>query len=224
MISNKILIDKIEYLIKLSIDFEKTATPSSIDFGYGPTSTTKYDVEIFSELKNSSKSFILKLYGNDHPYYISISNSLKNFSGTKTLRGVLKAIKNEINEGFLLKLSDLVSAEIFSNFLDMSEYLLRENYKDAAAVIIGSTLEEKLRQIANNNGIDIIDTKGNPKKASLINDDLYKASIYNNLDHKSITSWLELRNNAAHGKYSEYDKIKVEMMLTFVNDFSARII
>lgn len=220
---NKILIDKIDYLINLSIDFEKTATPTITDFGFGTTETTKYDAEIFAELKNSSKSFILKLYGSEHPYYTSVKASLQNFQGTATLRGVLKGIKNEINEGFLLKLSDLVSAEIFSNFLDMAEYLLKENYKDAAAVIIGSTLEEKLRQIANNNSVDILDAKGNPKKANLLNDDIYKNGVYNKLDHKSIISWLELRNNAAHGKYSEYDKKKVEMMFDYVNDFSARI-
>ena len=223
MTPNKIILNKIEYLLQLSDDFENSAKPSTIDLGFGPQNTTSYNSEMYAELKNSSKSLILKLFGNEHPYYISVNASLKNFGGIPTLKGTLKAIRSEINEGFLLKLSDLVSAEIFSNFLEMAEYLLKENYKDASAVIIGSTLEEKLRQIASNNGIDVIDSKGNPKKASLLNDDLYKANIYNKLDHKSLISWLELRNNAAHGKYSEYDKKQVEMMLTFVTDFSARI-
>lgn len=220
---NDKILAKIDYLIQLSIDFEKTAKPSTADFGFGPTKTTSYDSEMYAELKNSSKSLILKLFSENHPYYTSINNSLKNFSGTTTLRGVLKSIRNEIMDGFFFKLSDLVSAEIFSNFLEMAEYLLKENYKDASAVLIGSTLEEKLRQIATNNFVDVLDVKGIPKKASLLNDDIYKAGIYNKLDHKSIISWLELRNNAAHGKYSEYDIKQVEMMLKFVSDFSSRI-
>ncbi len=37
----------------------------------------------------------------------------------------------------------------------MAEYLLKEGYKDPAAVITGSTLEEHLRKLCIKNGIDI---------------------------------------------------------------------
>src|SRR4051794_19965214 len=53
-------------------------------------------------------------------------------------RGILKAIKNEIDNGWLVTMKGIVSAEIFTDFLEMAEHLLKEKYKDAAAVIIGS--------------------------------------------------------------------------------------
>ena len=35
------------------------------------------------------------------------------------------------------------------------------------------------------------------------------ADVYNKLDQKSVTSWLDLKNKAAHEKYSEYTKDQV---------------
>jgi len=37
-----------------------------------------------------------------------------------------------------------------------------------------------------------------------------------------ITGWLDLRNQAAHGKYSEYTKEQVQTMLQSTRDFMAR--
>ncbi|KKN48021.1 hypothetical protein LCGC14_0657070 [marine sediment metagenome] len=38
----------------------------------------------------------------------------------------------------------------------------------------------------------------------------------------SMTGWLDLRNKAAHGKYDEYNKNKVEQMIMGVRDFIVR--
>ena len=38
-------------------------------------------------------------------------------------------------------------AELFADFLEMADYLLSEGYKDPAAVLGGSMLEEHLRQL-----------------------------------------------------------------------------
>jgi hypothetical protein len=119
----------------------------------------------------------------------------------------------------------LVSAEIFSSFLEMSEYLLEEGYKDASAVMIGSVLEEQLRVLCDANSIPVtFNRNGNeiPKKSNLLNADLYKAEIYNRLDNKSITAWLDLRNSAAHGKYNEYSYEDVKFMYEGVINFISK--
>lgn len=46
--------------------------------------------------------------------------------------------------------------------------------------------------------------------------------MYNKLDQKGVTTQLDLRNNAAHGKYDEYDKRQVEMMYDFVFNFVSK--
>ena len=45
----------------------------------------------------------------------------------------------------------------------------------------------------------------------------------NELIQKQITAWLDLRNNAAHGKYSEYTQEQVSLLLQGVMDFIIRI-
>jgi hypothetical protein len=61
------------------------------------------------------------------------------------------------------------------------------------------------------------------KKADQMNADLAKANVYNMLDQKQITTWLDLRNKAAHGKYSEYTEDQVGLMIQGVINFMARV-
>lgn len=62
-----------------------------------------------------------------------------------------------------------------------------------------------------------------PKKADRLNSDLAKSEAYTKLDQKSVTAWLDLRNNAAHGKYNEYTKEQVNFMFHGVTEFLARV-
>ena len=49
------------------------------------------------------------------------------------------------------------------------------------------------------------ETNGNvPKKAERMNTDLASQNIYGKGDQKSVTAWLDVRNDAAHGKYNNY--------------------
>jgi len=104
----------------------------------------------------------------------------------------------------------------------MSEYLLSEGYKDPAAVIIGSVLEEHLRKLCDKNGI-AVELSGKPKKADQLNSDLAAKPVYSKLDQKSVTSWLDLRNKAAHGKYTDYTSEQVVLYLQGIQNFMARI-
>jgi hypothetical protein len=64
--------------------------------------------------------------------------------------------------------------------------------------------------------------KANPKKADLLNAELTKSHVYNNLDQKAVSAWLDLRNKAAHGRYGEYNDKQVENMIQGVTEFMAR--
>lgn len=183
--------------------------------------------ESFQEFETASLSFILNLYGENHPYYTRFKETVSRHkpNDVEAGRGILNSIKTEIEKGWLTTVKGLVSAEIFSDFLETAEYLLEQRYKDPAAVIVGSTLEEHLRQLCRKNNISVEDLKGGkliPKRADSLNNDLYAANIYNKLDQKNITAWLDLRNQAAHGHYSEYKQEQVDNMLKGVMEFMTR--
>jgi hypothetical protein len=138
------------------------------------------------------------------------------------IAGVLSALRTAYDAGYLASVTELIHADIFSDFVEMAEHLLAEGYKDPAAVIIGSTLEEHLRQLCVKNGLTA-DAAGKPKKADMLNAELAAQSAYSKLDQKSITAWLNLRNKAAHGKYAEYSREQVALLVQGVRDFMTRV-
>ena len=197
------------------------------------TKKTNYDGELrinssaYSGVKTSVLSFLLKIYDKNHPYYTEIEQNLyyEYDSTTQQLINILESVKEELIGGWIVDFKGLVSAEIFANFMDMASHLLEENYKDAAAVMIGSVLEEHLRQLSikNKNEVELIKNgKVLPKKADLLNSELAKLNVYNKLDQKNVTAWLDLRNKAAHGKYHEYNKAQVLSMYNSVMEFMTR--
>jgi len=183
--------------------------------------------ELFGRFRSGSLSFLRSTFGIDHPIYTEFDKKVntQDKSETETGRGILIAAKIEIDGGWLFTVKSLVSAEIFSDFLEMAEHLLQESYKDPAAVMTGSVLEEHLRQLCNREGIPVeVEKAGrlSPKKADLLNADLANAAVYNKLDQKTVTSWLDLRNKAAHGRYTEYTKEQVALMYQGVANFISR--
>jgi len=175
----------------------------------------------------ASLSFIEMVYGKSHSYYTEFNKVTDGYHPEHAESGieVLRSIKNEIAGGWLISVKGLITAEVFSDFFEMAEHLLSNGYKDAAAVIIGSTLEEHLRQLCIRSSIETSVKTGDTavaKKADALNADLAKAGTYNKLDQKNVTAWLDLRNKAAHGKYDEYNREQVETMLRGVGEFCAR--
>jgi hypothetical protein len=187
------------------------------------------NVEGFAEFRTSSLSFVNRVFGGESPNYVELDAKTK--GNTKSSAdagiGILKACRSELAGGWLFTTRGIVSSELFSDFLEMAEHLLSEHYKDPAAVMIGSVLEEHLRQLCQRSVIPVTSTKSDgsivPKTADSLNAELAKENVYLKLDQKNVTAWLGLRNSAAHGKYSEYKEEQVELMLRGVSDFIARV-
>ena len=214
MTTKNILINRADELISIADD--TIAAAGSDNFG-----------PLFSRFRAQSLSFINDLYGTSKPYYSEFEITCRKHgeNDVKNCKGILTAIRQDIDNGYYLAtLSGLVLAEIFSNYLDMANYYLDENHKDAAAVIIGSTLENHLRSLSTKNIPPpqvTSNTPITPKTANALNDDLYKAKVYDKVNHAMVGSWVKIRNEAAHGNYQVITKQQVELMLTGVRQFVA---
>ena len=187
--------------------------------------------EVINNLIIRIRSIVKRIGGKDSEYYkrfeeIKVKHvKMLDHTMLEPLKGVLDGLYQDLKAGYLKSFSELIHADIFSDYIEMAEYLLEEGYKDPAAVITGSTLEEHLRKLCIKNGIDIeIMSKGKlkPKKADRLNSELAKEKVYTKLEQKSVTAWLDLRNNAAHGKYNEYNDNQVNQMIIGVRDFIVR--
>lgn len=184
--------------------------------------------EEWTALRAAGLAFIESTFGCDHSYYKEFNDKLTDaheYCGKYAL-GILTAMRDQIRGGWIESTKGLVSAEVFSDFLEMAEYLLDQKYKDPAAVVVGSVLEEHLRQVCKAASLPIEDlSHGQPhaRKADNLNADLARSGKYTKLDQKQVTAWLDLRNKAAHGRYSEYSNEQVTLMLAGVRDFVSRV-
>ena len=171
------------------------------------------------------RALIHRVTGPNSPYTAQLSN-LKGGATFSKVVGAVTALQADLKAGYFETASELIHGEVFGDYLEMADHLLESEYKDAAAVMSGGTLEAHLRQLCQKFRVEteVADGEGNlrPKKADRMNSELTKAEAYSKLDQKSVTAWLDLRNKAAHGKYDEYDLKQVALLNQGVRDFVSR--
>ncbi|MFC8829023.1 hypothetical protein ACFT9I_27160 [Streptomyces sp. NPDC057137] len=134
------------------------------------------------------------------------------------MRTVALGLRDDLAVGWVESVVELVHADTYRDYLEMAEGLLAKGYKDAAAVITGTSLEVHVRALCVKNGVTTA-VAGRPKKADTMNADLTKAGAYDGLQQKKVTYWMGLRNKAAHGNYADYDKDEVRQFIDGVQSF-----
>jgi hypothetical protein len=172
---------------------------------------------MFLEWKSNVENLIILIAGKDSVYYQNFINMVKYecVGHVNYGIGILRALKEDIEQGYLTNIKNLVIAEVFSDFLDMSEHLLENGYKDPAASLIGAVLEDGLRKIAEKNNI-IVKRDDN---ISSLNQKLADKGVYNRLVQRQIQAWEAIRNSADHGKFNDYNSDDVKLMLEGVKKF-----
>lgn len=175
------------------------------------------DTTIVTRVITESLNLIKKTCGESSDHYLRLKKiTEKDYhpNNATQYKGVIEAAFNDYKDGFA-NLDSFVRAEIFEDFLSMAEYLLSEGYYVPAASLAGGVLEDSLRKLCDKNNISYpIKTKINS-----LNTDLAKAGIYNALVSKEIIAKSDIRNNADHGKTTEFNKEDVKSMVEWVRRF-----
>src|SRR5437016_5466227 len=87
--------------------------------------TTLYvDYSLLMGFKTASLSFLQNIFEKGHPYYYSFSSSVnsREIDHVKVGKEILQNVRHEIANGWIFSIQSLVSAEIFSDFLEMSNH------------------------------------------------------------------------------------------------------
>jgi len=133
----------------------------------------------------------------------------------KAVKGVLIGALDDLENGFLIGQEFLVAGEVFDSVLGQARDLLGGGYKDVAAVLGRVVLEDALRRIARQEGLDPT------QKASKLNDELKNAQRYGQPQWRQIQAWMDIGNSAAHGKFTDYDLQAASDMLDGIERFLA---
>jgi len=137
-------------------------------------------------------------------------------SDLQHLVGILEALKDAYANGYLATMTEIIDGEVFSDLLDTADHHLQLGQKDAAAVVLGSVLEEHLRRLCRKNNLPV--TREEPESPAVrmktvdLNIKLKEAGVYNLDRQKQVAGWLEIRNNAVLGRYANYGREQVVKM------------
>lgn len=168
--------------------------------------------------------------GGAHPLMASIKNALEKPSITQA-HAAGKALVKLFKEGGLVSPRLLIAHEIESSFLDLAQSQAesaekatdnsqKQIYRAIASFLCGATLEDALRRLCDNRGIQY-DTQHT--SISKLQSNLYQPSnqteIISQSENKQITTWADTRNKADHGKFSEITQTEVLTMVIGVRAF-----
>jgi hypothetical protein len=180
------------------------------------------DAEKFRRWRSSSLAFLEDLVGPDHVYAAEFRTSTEHSptvgrGSTEQGKGVLLAVLDDLEAGYLTSIRRLIRAEVFTDLLDMAEHLHDAGYHHAAVSIAGAVLEDGLRQIAESAGV-----KANRRDdLAALNSKLHQAKAYDNLVRKEVGVWTDLRNAADHGEWDKVDDARTGEMIRGVTRFLA---
>ena len=208
----KEILSRIEKLISKG----KDVLASDHDTGViaGPT----LDIVLFSEWQVQVSSLLSSLFpDNESPYLTQFTEQVKRpfIGSTECGIGILNALHEDISSGYLFSYELSYKAEIFSDFLEMAEYLLQKKYKDPAAYLTGAVLENSLKKICERHNI----TLRSKEDINSLNTKLADKNVYSRFIQKKINIWNDIRNSAVHGLFENYSINDVDEMIKGVNDF-----
>lgn len=165
---------------------------------------------------SQAENFIHNLLGEKSLYLQRFSDYEKVRVGRMTaLVSLLRGIKHDYENKVLHDFKTVYVAEVFSDFLEMSQQLLDEGRHDPAAMLIGAVLEDGLRKLCDKKSVAF--KKGD--QLTTLKDKLLQGRAINSLTAKKLEVWIKLRNHAAHGEFDKYTITDVMEMQKGVSDF-----
>jgi len=208
------LLGRLEELINSGEEVLSTRTPPPRGV-YGDDSL---DLESSIQWATSCLSLLGRVTGKESVYFQNFNSllvSIPEYSPARKGLGILKAAKDDYEHGYLFETRILIEAEVFDDFLEQAEHLLKTGYFAPAAVLAGSVLEDGLRKLCERTDILI------PSKTTIepMNVELAKAGVYPTLMQKRITALADIRNKSAHGQWDKFGVEDVKQMIAQVRNF-----
>lgn len=220
--TQKRYVERLQELINESEDIEslvKKASSSNPNVAVFGLSYIEDDAALNAWLIKT-KNIIDIIFGNTSIQFKRLEELTQNYnsfglSQIRSIKGVLIGSLDDLNNGFLIGKEFLIAGEIFDSVLEEAKELLKTEHKDPAAMLGRVVLEDALKRLARQEGIN--DTL----KASQINIELKKAGRYNLSQERLIQAWLDIGNYAAHGKFDQYSKEQVKDQIESIERFIA---
>ena len=158
--------------------------------------------------------FVNNYIGRETEFYRILSGSSPIGFGPATekaraAKNILKSIKDYLNLNLDLNKTEKynIKIDIISDFMVQAIELANDKkfHPAAAGILMGASLEEFLKKLAEEKEIDLGEVK---LTIDPISRKLYEENIISKQDLKDITSWAGIRNEATHGNFEDVNDRK----------------
>jgi hypothetical protein len=220
-------LNSIDHLLELTDKVLKT-------FNQWGVNLMDEDFSNLAELKISASQLSLAIFGSDSPFHnrcVKIEGYSNDAVGP-TMKGVLTGMRKYIEDGYIENVKSQLAEEFSGDYLEMANQLNdREGLHIAAAVIAGTTLEERVRLLSRKHLGKDTKANGDPDSVENLNTSLREYYTGKLTDQRLVTKEYGIRTEAAHGNWNS-DKddprlkgihiAQVGLMISTIRDFIIR--
>ena len=169
----------------------------------------------------SALNLIKRVLGEDSIHYQNFKLIYTNMKGweeeLEQLNGIFLAARDDYEGGYLFNTQSVILGEIFSDFILLSEQVLREGNKDVAAVLACAALEDALKRFAISHGMDV----ENKDMSDVVNA-LKAKGLVKGAQKTLLDTMPKIRNYAMHADWHKVAREDVGSVIGFVKEFINR--
>lgn len=171
--------------------------------------------------------FVRNYIGQDTEFYKTLNEASKDRSTNSetkkawTAKEVLKSLSDYLELNLDIDKTEKyhIKVDIISDFITQAIELASDKkfHPAAASILMGASLEEFLKKLAEVKEVDLTEIK---LTIDPISKKLYEDNIISKQDLKDITSWAGIRNDATHGNFEEVnDRKRIQNAIEGINLF-----
>jgi hypothetical protein len=209
------ILDKVAKLIAKGEAVSSSARRNAPGY-HGPTTV---DNTLFAEWQAQGVNLLSKVEGASGTYLKQFQAGVRRatLEDTQSGLGILRGFREDVEDDALQRVTDLVAAEVFDDFLTQADHLHGQGFHTAAASVGGAVLERDLRARCQARDIKVKSNDG----ISSLNQKLVSAQPqeYSAVTSKKIDTWGKMRNEADHGHFENVQPQDVADMLKGVREF-----
>jgi hypothetical protein len=162
------------------------------------------------------------------PTYIADAERAMNLHDQQrvtTLMGILVAIRQDIEAGYLFAVEQQAREYVYEDFLEMAEGLASSAAGAPAGIVLAvSVLEEHVRKLAEARGIACERGKGDYRSFEDLTAELGQGTDppLGKSERRVLGGWYSQRTEAAHGHFDKVISANAPGIVTGVRDFIVR--
>ncbi|MGB4058348.1 MAG: hypothetical protein WBK77_09725 [Alphaproteobacteria bacterium] len=131
----------------------------------------------------------------------------------RKITAILKNFRKDLDDGLIVSITNLVTAENFDDFLAHAEFYIKSKQKMESGVIVGMVFEDTIRKICEKHGIS-----HREKKLDTIISALKTQNIITKARAANCRAGAALRGDAGHANWDEFELADVKQVISMTRE------